>query len=29
VEKVLKEKCPALHGKICCVADWKALRKVE
>jgi len=29
VEKLLKEKCPALHGKICCVSDWKALRKAE
>ncbi len=29
VERVLEEKCPALKGKICCVADWKALRKVE
>ncbi len=29
VEKVLKEKCPVLQGKICCVADWKALRKIE
>ncbi len=29
VEKILEDKCPALKGKICCVADWKALRKVE
>lgn len=29
VEKILEEKCPALAGKICCVAEWKGLRKVE
>jgi len=29
VERVLEEKCPTLKGKICCVADWKALRKIE
>ncbi|WP_430810428.1 MULTISPECIES: FAS1-like dehydratase domain-containing protein [unclassified Carboxylicivirga] len=29
VEKILEQKCPALKGKICCVTDWKALRKVE
>ncbi|MBS2098059.1 MaoC family dehydratase [Carboxylicivirga linearis] len=29
VEKILEEKCPSLHGIICCVAEWKVLRKVE
>lgn len=29
VEAVLSEKCAILQGKICCVADWKVLRKVE
>jgi len=29
VERILEEKCPALSGLICCVAEWKALRKVE
>jgi len=29
VEQILQDKCPALQGKICCVSDWKALRKAE
>nr|WP_319401634.1 MaoC family dehydratase N-terminal domain-containing protein [uncultured Carboxylicivirga sp.] len=29
VEKVLEEKCPSLTGIICCVAEWKVLRKVD
>lgn len=29
VEDILAEKCPFLSGKICCVTEWKALRKVE
>ncbi len=29
VERILEEKCPVLAGKVCCIAEWKALRKVE
>ncbi|MCU4177355.1 hypothetical protein [Carboxylicivirga sp. N1Y90] len=29
VESILESKCPVLKGKVCCIAEWKALRKVE
>lgn len=29
VEMILREKCPTLMDKICCVAEWKALRKKD
>ncbi|MCU4166383.1 FAS1-like dehydratase domain-containing protein [Carboxylicivirga caseinilyticus] len=29
VERVLEDKCPSLTGIICCVAEWKILRKVD